>query len=75
MDIRDRHNLADAYMSAWHAVKGSHDRMVINPESNGWYEIIQTIGSTRMARRVRCAALLSGLAALAAQLERAAQCE
>jgi len=74
MDNRDRHNLADAYMSAWHAVKGSHDRMVINLEPNGWYEIIQTIGSTRMARRVRCAALLSGLAALAAQLE-SAQCE
>jgi hypothetical protein len=73
MDIRDRHNLADAYMSAWHAVKGSHDRMVINPEPNGWYEIIQTIGSTRMERRVRCAALLSGLAALTAQLE--TQCE
>jgi hypothetical protein len=49
--------------------------MVINPEPNGWYEIIQTIGSTRLARRVRCAALLSGLAALTAQLERAAQCE
>jgi len=54
-------------MSAWHAVKGAHDRMVINPEANGWYEIIQTTGSTRTARRVRCAALLSGLAALAAQ--------
>jgi hypothetical protein len=72
MNTKDRHNLADAYMSAWHAVKGSHDRMVINPEPNGWFEIIQTTGSTRTTRRVRCAALLSGLAALAAQLERAA---
>jgi len=72
MTLKDRHNLADAYMSAWHAVKGAHDRMVINPEPHGWYEIIQTTGSTRTARRVRCAALLSGLAALAAQLERAA---
>lgn len=70
MDTRDRHNLADAYMSAWHAVKGSHNHIVINPEPHGWYEIINTTESTRTARRVRCAALLSGLAALAAQLER-----
>ena len=67
MDIKTRHNLADAYMSAWHAVKGSNNRLVVNPEPLGWFEIINA-GTTR---RVRAAGLVSSLAALTAQLERA----
>jgi hypothetical protein len=73
MDMKSKHNLASAYMAAWHAVKGTHDRVVVNPEPHGWFEIINTCGSTRISRRVRIAAIASGLFALTAQLERAAQ--
>jgi hypothetical protein len=39
MDMKAKHNLASAYMAAWHAVKGTHDRVVVNPEPHGWFEI------------------------------------
>jgi hypothetical protein len=63
MNTKDRHNLADAYMSAWHAVDGTR-RAVVNPAPNGWYELILTMGAHQITRRVRTSELLADLADL-----------
>lgn len=69
MNTKDRHNLADAYMSAWHAVDGNR-RVVVNPAPNGWYELILTMGAHQITRRVRASELLADLADLTAKLNK-----
>lgn len=68
----DRHHLAAAYCAAWHAVKGPHDRMVVNPEPNGWFEKINTCAGYRLTKKVRASELIKALAVLAGRLERLA---
>lgn len=71
MDTKDKQNLADAYMSAWLAVKNRPAIVTIEP--HGWFTVNKGLGTPQ---RVRASALLNGLAILTARMaERAAQCK
>ena len=65
----ERNYLAQAYMSAWAAVK--HDDCIVNPEPYGWFEVRKR-GTITIVERVRAAHLLKGLVVLTGRLERAA---
>lgn len=67
MTEKDRLNLAQAYMSAWAAVK--HSDCVVNPDPNGWFEVRKR-GTVSVVERVRAARLLEGLVTLTARLEK-----
>jgi hypothetical protein len=68
MNPLERNYLAQAYMSAWSAVRQTP--CVVNPEPYGWFEVRKR-GTVTIVKRVRAAQLLKGLVVLTGQLERA----
>ena len=65
MTITERENLAQAYMSAWYAVKGRPVSVKTLP--NGWFE--KQHKGYSLADKVRASSLLEGLVTLTQRLE------
>jgi hypothetical protein len=65
MTIIERDNLAQAYMSAWNAVK--RNKIIVRVMPNGWFEK-QHYGYSYVDK-VRASSLLEGLVALTERLE------
>jgi hypothetical protein len=65
MTIIERDNLAQAYMSAWNAVK--RNKIIVRVMPNGWFEK-QHYGYASIDK-VRASSLLEGLVTLTQRLE------
>jgi hypothetical protein len=65
MTIIERENLAQAYMSAWNAVK--HRPVSVKVLPNGWFE--KQHQGYGLADKVRASSLLEGLVTLTRRLE------
>jgi hypothetical protein len=65
MTIIERENLAQAYMSAWYAVKGRPVSVKTLP--NGWFE--KQHQGYAFSDKVRASSLLEGLVTLTQRLE------
>ena len=63
----EKQYIADAYMSAWQAVKGEKIKVTVEPY--GWFDRCMPAGCGQvMVQRVRAADLLKGIATLTARL-------
>jgi hypothetical protein len=65
MTIIERENLAQAYMSAWNAVKGRP--VLVKALPNGWFE--KQHQGYALVDKVRASSLLEGLVTLTRRLE------